>query len=132
RLRPLAPPERTLVVTGAPHAVAVAAQLPDLPASNLLAEPSPRDSCAAIGLAAAVIAQRDPGAVMGSFAADHLIRDPDRFTAVIREAVAGAEQGWLMTVGMRPTRPETGFGYVQCGDPVDAGPVRRVLRFKEK
>jgi mannose-1-phosphate guanylyltransferase len=132
RLAALVPPERTLIVTGEPHVAAVAAQLPGLPVENILAEPSPRDSCAAIGLAAAVIAQRDPTAVMGSFAADHLIRNLDRFTAAIREAVRGAEQGWLMTVGMKPTRPETGFGYVQCGEPVGDGPVRRVLRFKEK
>jgi mannose-1-phosphate guanylyltransferase len=103
-----------------------------LPAANVLAEPSPRDSCAAIGLAAAVIAQRDPDAVMGSFAADHLVRDRERFTETIRAAVAGAEQGWLMTVGMTPTRPETGFGYLHCGDEIDGGPVRAVRQFKEK
>jgi mannose-1-phosphate guanylyltransferase len=130
RLAALVPPERTVIVTGRPHAAAVAAQLPGLPADNILAEPSPRDSCAAIGLAAAVIARRDPDAVMGSFAADHLVENVDRFAATIREAVGGAEQGWLMTVGMRPTRPETGFGYLQCGDA--EGSIRRVLRFKEK
>jgi mannose-1-phosphate guanylyltransferase len=132
RLAPLVPPERVLVVTGQTHAAAVAAQLPGLPAANILAEPSPRDSCAAIALAAAVIAQRDPDAVMGSFAADHLVRDDDRFTETIRAAVAGAEQGWLMTVGMTPTRPETGFGYLHCGDEIDGGPVRAVRQFKEK
>jgi mannose-1-phosphate guanylyltransferase len=130
RLARLVPPERTYVVTGAPHAAAVAAQLPGLPGDNILAEPSPRDSCAAIGLAAAVIARRDPDAVMGSFAADHMIRDEDRFVAAISDAIAGAEQGWLMTIGMRPTHPETGYGYVQCGG--IEGSVRRVRRFKEK
>lgn len=130
RLADLVPPERTVIVTGKPHVAAVAAQLPGLPAENILAEPSPRDSCAAIGLAAAVIARRDPEAVMGSFAADHLVHDIDRFAATIREAVGGAEQGWLMTVGMKPTRPETGFGYLQCGGA--EGSIRRVLRFKEK
>ena len=132
RLAPLVPAERTLVVTGEPHVGDVADQLPGLPAGNILAEPSPRDSCAAIGLAAAVIAQRDPDAVMGSFAADHLIRDRERFTETIRTAVAGAEQGWLMTVGMTPTRPETGFGYLHCGAEIDGGPIRDVRQFKEK
>jgi mannose-1-phosphate guanylyltransferase len=132
RLADLARPERTFVVTGEPHAATVAAQLPELPPGNLLAEPAPRDSGVAIGLATAVIAERDPDAVMGSFAADHMIRDLDRFTATIRRAIAGAEQGLLMTVGMTPTRPETGFGYVQAGEPIDGGPIRRVLRFKEK
>jgi mannose-1-phosphate guanylyltransferase len=132
RLAPLVPPERTLVVTGQPHAAAVAAQLPGLPPGNVLAEPAPRDSGAAIGLAAAVIAQRDQAAVMGSFAADHLVQNLDRFAAAVRAAVTGAEQGWLMTVGMRPTRPETGFGYLHCGDRLREGPIRRVLTFKEK
>jgi mannose-1-phosphate guanylyltransferase len=69
---------------------------------------------------------------MGSFAADHLIRDRERFTETIRTAVAGAEQGWLMTVGMTPTRPETGFGYLHCGGEIDGGPIRDVRQFKEK
>ena len=73
RLAPLAPPDQTYVVTGVGHAAAVARQLPELPADNVLVEPSPRDSCAAIALAAAVIARREPEAIMGSFAADHLI-----------------------------------------------------------
>src|SRR6266487_2623154 len=67
RLAPLAPPGQTYVVTGV--AAAVARQLPELPAENVVVEPSPRDSCAAIGLAAAIIARREPQAVMGSFAA---------------------------------------------------------------
>src|SRR5439155_7670601 len=87
RLAPLAAPDRIYVVTGVAHAAAVARQLPELPADNVLVEPSPRDSCAAIGLAAAVIAQRDPQAVMGSFAADHLVANPARFIEVVRQAV---------------------------------------------
>ncbi|MBX6356193.1 MAG: mannose-1-phosphate guanylyltransferase [Micromonosporaceae bacterium] len=132
RLAPLAPMDRTYVVTGAAHAAAVARQLPSLPEAHILVEPSPRDSCAAIGLAAAVIAQRDPAAVMGSFAADHLIQDGDRFCDVLREAVAGAEQGLLMTVGITPTRPETGYGYLRSGDRLGTGPIRRVEEFTEK
>lgn len=132
RLAPLTSPERTYVVTGAGHAAAAARQLPDLPESNLLVEPSPRDSCAAIGLAAAVIAGRDPQVVMGSFAADHLISNVGRFGQVVREAVAGAERGLLMTVGITPTRPETGYGYLRCGGVYDTGPARKVEEFTEK
>lgn len=132
RVAPLAGPERTLVVTGTAHVTSVARQLAGLPEENILVEPSPRDSCAAIALAAAVIARRQPDAVMGSFAADHLITDPDRWAATIRQAVAGAEQGLLMTVGITPTRPETGYGYLQCGDVIGSGPLRRVEEFKEK
>src|SRR5690242_15945474 len=73
--------ERLLVVTGAAHAEAVTAQLDGLPAANVIAEPSPRDSMAAIGLAAAIIERQDPDAVIGSFAADHVIADADAFRA---------------------------------------------------
>jgi mannose-1-phosphate guanylyltransferase len=132
RLAPLTTPERTLVVTGASHAAAVARQLARVPEDNILVEPSPRDSCAAIALAAAVIARREPRAVMGSFAADHLIGDPDRYVDAVRQAVAGAERGLLMTVGVTPSSPETGYGYLQCGDTIDGGPMRMVEEFKEK
>ena len=70
--------DRVLVVTGRAHVAAVAAQLPDLPAERLVAEPSPADSMAAIGLAAAMVEARDPDAVVGSFAADHVIPDEPR------------------------------------------------------
>jgi mannose-1-phosphate guanylyltransferase len=132
RLAPLSGSERTLVVTGVSHAAAVARQLAGLPEENILVEPSPRDSCAAIALAAAVIAQRDPDAVMGAFAADHLIADGERYVEVIREAMVGADQGLLMTVGITPSRPETGYGYLQCGGPISDGPVLAVEEFKEK
>jgi mannose-1-phosphate guanylyltransferase len=132
RLAPLATPDRTLVVTGAAHVAAVARQLTGLPEENILVEPSPRDSCAAIALAAAVIALRDADAVMGSFAADHLIGDPERWVATVREAIRGAEQGMLMTVGITPTRPETGYGYLETGDEIGDVPWRQVAEFKEK
>ena len=87
---------------------------------------------AAITLARLPGRRRDPDAVMGSFAADHLIRDEETFVAAIGEAVAGALDGRLMTVGIRPTHAETGYGYLQCGRATGPGPVREVVRFKEK
>ena len=132
RLDALAPVNRIFVVTGVAHAAAVSRQLTTIPEENVLVEPSPRDSCAAIALAAAVIARRDPEAVMGSFASDHLITDKDQFTEVIRKAMIGARQGLLMTLGVTPTRPETGYGYLQCGGPLGDGPVLAVEEFKEK
>lgn len=132
RLAPLSAPDHVYVVTGVAHAAAVSRQLADVPEENILVEPSPRDSCAAIALAAAVIARHDPEAVMGSFAADHLIADNDRFIAVLRQAMQGARQGLLMTLGITPTRPETGYGYVQCGGPVSGDAVLAVEEFKEK
>ena len=131
RLEPLTA-ERVVVVTGAAHAEAVRAQLPGLGASQVLAEPSPRDSMAAIGLAAAVIERLDPDAVIGSFAADHVIPDQGAFEAVIREAAAVARDGHLVTIGVEPTWPATGFGYIRAGEPLPgaatASAGRRVRR----
>ncbi|MET0424769.1 MAG: sugar phosphate nucleotidyltransferase, partial [Actinoplanes sp.] len=133
RLDLLATPDKIFVVTGVAHAAAVSRQLTAVPDDNVLVEPSPRDSCAAIALAAAVIARREPEALMGSFASDHLIADKQQFTEVIHKAMEGARQGLLMTLGITPTRPETGYGYLQCGGVVgDNGPIMAVEEFKEK
>lgn len=132
RLNDLATPATTFVVTGVAHAAAVARQLPGLPEGNILVEPTPRDSCAAIGLAAAVIARRDPHAVMGAFAADQLVRDVPAFTEVLREAIRGAEDGLLMTIGITPTHPETGYGYLHVGEPTGTGEICKVASFEEK
>ncbi|HYN29643.1 MAG TPA: mannose-1-phosphate guanylyltransferase [Dermatophilaceae bacterium] len=132
RVRPLVG-DRVVVVTGAVHAQAVREQLPELPPGRVLAEPSPRDSMAAIGLAAAVVEREDPDAVVGSFAADHVIPDADAFRACVAEAVEVARQGFLVTVGIAPTHPATGFGYVRSGAPVPgAATARHVVRFVEK
>ncbi|MGH3713124.1 MAG: mannose-1-phosphate guanylyltransferase [Micromonosporaceae bacterium] len=133
RLGDLVPPERVHVVTGVTHAAAVARQLPSVPEANLLVEPSPRDSCAAIALAAALIAVREPDAMMGAFPADHLVADVPAFTAAVRTAVTAAAGGYLATIGVTPTRPEVGYGYLRCGEPLPgvAGAVR-VAEFKEK
>lgn len=132
RLVPLAG-ERLVVVTGAAHAAAVAEQLPDVPADSIIAEPSARDSMAAIGLAAALLERRDPDAVMGSFAADHVITDPDGFGEAVRTAVAVAREDWLVTLGIEPTFPSSAFGYIRSGDGLDGHPgAQRVAAFVEK
>ena len=126
----------TTVVTGVAHIAAVADQLPSIPRDNLLAEPSPRDSMAAIGLAAAVIARRyGRGAVVGSFAADHTVADRAAFADAVRQAALLAEQGWVVTIGIEATGPSTAFGYIHAGDPTDvpgAPDGRRVRGFTEK
>lgn len=132
RLVPLVGADRICVVTGTAHAAGVARQLPELPDRNIMVEPAPRDSCAAIALAAAVIEHRHPGAMMASFAADHLIQDEDTFRRTIVEASAGAADGLLMTVGITPTRPETGYGYVQCSEQLRPSTIQPVLKFREK
>ncbi len=141
RLVPLAGPEGVLVVTGHRHAAAVAEQVPALladaaGAERLLAEPSPRDSMAAIGLAAAVLLERHgDDVVLGSFAADQVIDGAAEFERAVREGVAGARAGYVVTVGIRATGPSTAFGYVRSGEPLGlpgAPTVHHALGFTEK
>lgn len=127
--------DRVLVVTGSRHATAVREQLPHLPHHHILVEPSPRDSMPAIGWAAAVLERQDRDAVLGSFAADHVITDPEEFGACLAEAVHAAAGGDLVTLGIQPTHPATGFGYIELADPhpaPGAPSTHRVARFVEK
>jgi mannose-1-phosphate guanylyltransferase len=131
RLAPLVE-DRLLVVTGRAHREAVLAQL-DVPDEAVVAEPSARDSMAAIGLAAALLERRDPDAVLGSFAADHVITETEVFHAAVATAVEAARAGWLVTIGIEPTYAATGFGYISPGDEVPGLPGVRVVReFVEK
>ncbi|WP_062288055.1 mannose-1-phosphate guanylyltransferase [Demequina phytophila] len=129
RVSPLS--ERVVIVTGERHADAVASQLPGVPRENLVTEPSPRDSMAAIALAAALIEQRWGSRVMASFAADHLIPDADAFRATVREAARVAGSGKVVVLGIAPTEPSTAFGYIEMGEPLD-GEARHVVAFTEK
>lgn len=131
RLEPLAG-SQVLVVTGAAHEEAVRSQLDGV---RVLAEPSARDSMAAIGWAAAVVERENPDAVIGSFAADHVVGDPDAFRACVTEAIAVARQGYIVTLGIAPTHPATGFGYIHQGDAlgIDGAPHGYAVReFVEK
>lgn len=136
RLSPLAPGERILVVCGPAHAAPIVRQLPELPEENILVEPAPRGSGPAIALATAIIARHDPNAILGSFAADHEVTDQAAFVAAITTAIAAAQRDWLVTIGLQPTRPETGYGYIERSDDVIAttaeGTAYRSLRFVEK
>ncbi|MGP9682683.1 mannose-1-phosphate guanylyltransferase [Brachybacterium sp. AOP3-A1-3] len=118
RLAPLAdrPP---IIVTGHDHALAVQEQLDEMdsPSSGawarVVAEPAPRNSMPAIALAAALVEREEPDAVIGSFAADHLIADQEEFGRTVATARRAAEHGFLVTLGIRPTSPATGFGYIE-------------------
>ncbi|SFV23088.1 mannose-1-phosphate guanylyltransferase [Micrococcus terreus] len=124
-----------MVVTGQAHQEAVCGQLPDLDTSDLVLEPEPKDSAAAIGLAAAILHERDPEAIMGSFAADQVIGPVDVFQQAVREAVATAASGRIVTIGIKPTYASTGFGYIRQGEPLDvdgAPNARDVAAFVEK
>lgn len=115
RLTPIVPADRIMVVTGNAHRDSVVQQLPELIEENLVTESEPKDSSAAIGLAAALLELRDPHAILGSFAADHVIRGNVLFARAVRTAVKAADQGYIATIGIHPTHPATGFGYIQVG-----------------
>lgn len=106
-----------MVVTGTSHANAVTQQIPELRAADLVLEPSPKDSAAAIGLACAIIHRREPDAIIGSFAADHVISPVDEFHRVVTEAVITAATGKIVTIGITPTEPSSAFGYIHAGAP---------------
>ncbi len=132
---PLTGAERLTVVAGSGHVKSISEQLPDLVPDNLFCEPGPKDSMGAIGLAAAILAQRDPDAVIGSFAADHMISGTDAFLSAVSEAVLVAQRGYFVTIGIAPSHPSTGFGYVRLGEKLsisEAPNARLVSSFKEK
>ncbi|MFJ5861685.1 mannose-1-phosphate guanylyltransferase [Pseudarthrobacter sp. NPDC092439] len=134
RLHPLAG-SRILVVTGMAHRDAVCRQLPELQDSDLVLESEPKDSAAAIGLAAAILHQRDPDAIMGSFAADHVISPDGLFQEAVREAIHTAAAGKIVTIGIKPTHPSTGFGYIRSGQDlrIEGAPsAQDVVEFVEK
>ncbi|KJA20802.1 hypothetical protein HYPSUDRAFT_42904 [Hypholoma sublateritium FD-334 SS-4] len=135
RLLPLTSAARTTIVAGPAHVKSIREQLPDLLPNNIFCEPGPKESMAAIGLAAAILARRDPDAVIGSFAADHMISGDDAFLSAVAEAVEVARNDYLVTIGIAPSHPSTGFGYIRLGDKLgikQAPNARLVSSFKEK
>jgi mannose-1-phosphate guanylyltransferase len=135
RLEALFPPERILVVTVAEQAREMKEQVPSIPDENYLIEPAPRGTASVVALAAAVLKKRDPQAVMAMQTADHHIRNRDLFNYLITTALQVAQQNYLVTLGITPTFPSTGYGYIQQGEPLHGDykyPVYTVKSFKEK
>jgi len=135
RLDPLFPPERIFVVTRANHAAALIEQSPQVPAANFLIEPEGRGTAAAIGLAAIHLGQHDPYALMAVLTADHFIADASAFRQALASAAELAREGFLVTLGIKPGGPSTGFGYIHQGESLGeiAGQAAyRVERFVEK
>lgn len=135
RVLPLVSPERIFVATSSVYADLVIEQLPDIPRENILIEPEGRGTAPCIGLAALHIRRRDPNAIMAVLSADHRIDKPVAFLGVLRLAEQTAMRGHLVTVGIRPTNPNTGYGYINLGDElysVDDLTAHRVRRFVEK
>jgi mannose-1-phosphate guanylyltransferase len=137
RLKPVIPAERLLIVTGSNHARAIRRHCPELPMENVLVEPEGRNTAPCIGLAACEIARRESGAVMGVFPADHLVAKEKEFRQLLK-AAAGLLKSHpeaLITLGMQPTHPATGYGYIKRGGKVEeigGSPVYAVTAFVEK
>lgn len=135
RIAPLFQPDQVFVVAGSEHTDDLADQAPELPASNFLVEPMGRGTAPAIGLGAIHLYRQDPDAVMAVLTADHFIADVERFRNVLEAAASVAKKGHLVTLGIEPSTPSTGYGYIEQGEKLDATAgfdVFRVERFTEK
>lgn len=137
RISPLTPPERTWIITGDDQAEATRQQLPELPPGHVVGEPCPRDTAACVGLAALIAAHDDPDATLVVMPADHVIEPAASFLRTVEAAAdeIEADPSALVTFGIAPTRPETGYGYIERGDRIaerNGVGVHRVLRFREK
>lgn len=130
RVMPLCGPERVWIATGAHLVEATLAMLPELSRGQLLVEPAARNTAPCIGWAAHVIARTDPDAVVMALPSDHHIADLPGYRAALEVAVASARRGIITTIGIKPTHPETGFGYIEAE--LRSGIVWSAIRFVEK
>jgi mannose-1-phosphate guanylyltransferase len=134
RLEGLIPPDRILVLINVDQEKGVREALKKFPDCNIIAEPSKRDTAAAVALGVAWVAARDHTAAMVVLPADHVIKDTAAFQKILRDAVDAAQgKGALITIGIRPTSADPGFGYIEVGEPISGKPgLFRVVRFREK
>ena len=131
RIQAIVPPERVWIATSASLVEATASLVPHVPRSQMLGEPLARNTAPGIGWASAAVARADPRAIVAVLPADHFIGDEVAFRSVLERALSTAAEGWLTTVGVVPTRPETGYGYIELGAPISEG-VSAAVRFIEK
>ncbi|MGZ7029844.1 MAG: mannose-1-phosphate guanylyltransferase [Terriglobales bacterium] len=131
RLAPMAAPSRFWIITNDDLRPAILRQLRKLPAKQIIAEPAARNTTPPIGLAAFLLLRQDPEAVLGLFPSDHVIAEPAQYRATLRRGIEIAAAGEnIVVLGIRPTRPETGYGYIEAGAPEQDS--LRVRRFTEK
>lgn len=131
RIAPICPPQRRLCITAAHLVDAVAAVLPELLTGQIIGEPVPRNTAPAMAIAAIVAEQLAADAILVLLPADHFVADAEAFRQVILRASEIADQGHIVTLGVGPTSPETGYGYIELGDPLGAYAFA-VARFVEK
>ena len=136
RVRPFVPAEQIMIVTASWQARELQKQVPQIPANNILREPQGRNTAPCLCLAALYIQQRDPEAVMAVLPADHFISDRKLFLQTLKGAAQfAAEQNFLVTLGIQPTEPETGYGYIQKGEKLGKAAGVEIFRaktFREK
>ncbi len=135
RLDPLVPPERILVVTVAEQAELLRCQAPQLHAESFLLEPAPRGTAAVVGLAAIALLAKNPQATMAVLPADHYVGNPRALRRLLIAAQEAAQEGHLVTLGITPTYPATGYGYIQRGTLLgrpQGQPLYKVRQFREK
>jgi mannose-1-phosphate guanylyltransferase len=133
RVLPLTSPEHVWVVTSAEFVDLARQQLPDVPLRNILGEPARRSSAPAVALASALIASREPSATVIATPSDSFIGDPAAYRDYIAVAAEAAEQGYIVTLGIIPSHPDTGYGYIKRGHRLaTTGGAYRVERFTEK
>jgi len=133
RLKPLAGLSKTWVITNEHLAQEIAEQLEGVPSSQIIQEPAARNTAPACGLAAFLIERENPDAVLGIFPSDHVIADEPRFLKVLQKGIAVAVAGDnIVVLGIEPTRPETGYGYIETGDYTRDDAALHVRRFIEK
>lgn len=131
RLLPMAKPDRFWIITNEDLRPAILRQLPKLSPKQIIAEPAGRNTAPAIGLAAFLLLRQDPDAVLGLFPSDHVIADPERYRAALARGIeVAAARKNIVVLGIRPTRPESGYGYIEAGA-TDNG-LLHVRRFTEK
>jgi len=132
RLTPMAAPKRFWIITNDDLRPAILGQMKGFPAKQVVAEPVGRNTAPAIGLAAFLLLRQDPDAVLGLFPSDHVIADPAQYRATLSRGIEIAAAGEnIVVLGIRPTRAETGYGYIEAGAPAQDGSLR-VRRFTEK
>ncbi len=135
RVTPLIPIERVLIVTGQRYVDEIQRQVPALPPENIIAEPEGRNTAPAIGLGAVHLRHRDPDAVMAVLTADHIMRKEEVFRAALVAAARATTSGHLLTLGITPAGPETGYGYIERGAAIALDtdmPIYVVSSFREK
>lgn len=137
RIEPLIPQEQVLVVTNEKYVDIVKEQLPKVPHANIVGEPVAKNTAPCVAIAAEMLYKNDPEAVMVVLPADHQIQDPEKFNTYLKAAIKKAESGHsLVTIGINPGRPETGYGYIHANNTIqedfNSKPVHPVRGFKEK